>query len=682
MQVLLCLAAEPGQVVSKERLMQTVWPDTFVGDDVLTRSISELRRVFGDDVKEPHFIQTIPKSGYRLIAAVSSKTEQDPAAQRQDAAKERVPAVSQATRHKRAPILVGVVLLTGVAVGGWWIASKRRAPGGPTRQPTQMQLTANPTDVPVTSARLSSDGKYLAYADPTGIQVRVIDTGETQRIADTRGMDVYAWSGDGTRIRAAACDKATCTGWDLSLVGGSRRRSGAVWPVTDAVISTPDGSRLLRITGSSRDLSVDRVDGSAPRHLVDLGPTGSATWSADGERVLFTRGPMLSAVESISLAGGPSSVVFKASGRQRIADTGLQLRDGRLLMLLSNAETNAISVWEVLIDGSSGIAGGSPVRLTEWMPGGSYVGTFSVSVRSGLQLSSASLDGKRVVMTRDMRHGDIYVARLDERHGRLLDIPRRLTTDERGSYPSAWTPDSETILFNLGQSGSQDIFMQRLNAESAEPLVVGPGDQVLPRISSDGQWVLFQEAVGTEGWRIMRVPLAGGRPEQVLFTTGVAWPRCAVRGRCVVFEQNKDRWIISSLDPMRGKGERLCTIPFNTRGEDLSPDGNAVALVIDDSGSMNRIRIYSLHGEPQKDVVVEGATALVNLDWSGTGAGFISTNRTPTGSELLYIRPDGTSHVLWSQQGTPVSAIPSPDGTHLAIAGWTRQSNVWMLTDF
>ena len=72
MQVLVCLAAHAGQVVPKERLMRTVWPDTFVGDDVLTRSISELRRVFGDDVKEPRFIQTIPKSGYRFIAGVSS----------------------------------------------------------------------------------------------------------------------------------------------------------------------------------------------------------------------------------------------------------------------------------------------------------------------------------------------------------------------------------------------------------------------------------------------------------------------------------------------------------------------------------------------------------------------------------------------------------------------------------
>ena len=71
MQVLVLLAAHAGQVVAKERLMQTVWPDTFVTDDVLTRAISELRRVFGDDAKESRFIQTIPKSGYRLIARVS-----------------------------------------------------------------------------------------------------------------------------------------------------------------------------------------------------------------------------------------------------------------------------------------------------------------------------------------------------------------------------------------------------------------------------------------------------------------------------------------------------------------------------------------------------------------------------------------------------------------------------------
>ena len=69
MQVLVCLAEER-DVVSKEKLMRRVWPDTFVTDDVLTRSISELRKGFEDNAKDPQYIQTIPKGGYRLIAPI------------------------------------------------------------------------------------------------------------------------------------------------------------------------------------------------------------------------------------------------------------------------------------------------------------------------------------------------------------------------------------------------------------------------------------------------------------------------------------------------------------------------------------------------------------------------------------------------------------------------------------
>jgi len=71
MGVLLCLAERAGETIPKETLFRTVWPDTFVTDDVLTHSISELRRAFEDDAREPRIIQTIPKRGYRLVASVS-----------------------------------------------------------------------------------------------------------------------------------------------------------------------------------------------------------------------------------------------------------------------------------------------------------------------------------------------------------------------------------------------------------------------------------------------------------------------------------------------------------------------------------------------------------------------------------------------------------------------------------
>ncbi|HEX5704366.1 MAG TPA: winged helix-turn-helix domain-containing protein [Pyrinomonadaceae bacterium] len=71
MAVLMCLANQPGRVVTKEHLLQTVWADTHVTQHVLTRAISELRKIFHDDPESPYVIETIPKTGYRLIAELS-----------------------------------------------------------------------------------------------------------------------------------------------------------------------------------------------------------------------------------------------------------------------------------------------------------------------------------------------------------------------------------------------------------------------------------------------------------------------------------------------------------------------------------------------------------------------------------------------------------------------------------
>jgi TolB-like protein len=70
MEVLVYLAEHSGEVLPKERVLRAVWADTFVTEDVLTRAVSELRKVFDDDSRRPHVLQTIPKSGYRLIAPV------------------------------------------------------------------------------------------------------------------------------------------------------------------------------------------------------------------------------------------------------------------------------------------------------------------------------------------------------------------------------------------------------------------------------------------------------------------------------------------------------------------------------------------------------------------------------------------------------------------------------------
>ncbi len=79
MRVLVALAAQPGEVVTRQQLRETVWQDVFVGEDVLIRAISELRRAFQDDPRSQQTIQTVPKVGYRLVAPVEN-IEQSPLA--------------------------------------------------------------------------------------------------------------------------------------------------------------------------------------------------------------------------------------------------------------------------------------------------------------------------------------------------------------------------------------------------------------------------------------------------------------------------------------------------------------------------------------------------------------------------------------------------------------------------
>src|SRR5262245_6367299 len=67
MEVLCCLAQQPGETVTREQLLETLWADAFVTEDALNRAISRLRKVFDDDPKNPSVIETIPKIGYRLI---------------------------------------------------------------------------------------------------------------------------------------------------------------------------------------------------------------------------------------------------------------------------------------------------------------------------------------------------------------------------------------------------------------------------------------------------------------------------------------------------------------------------------------------------------------------------------------------------------------------------------------
>src|SRR5262249_4912733 len=72
--ILRCLVAHAGQLVTKDTLLQTVWPETAVNEAVLTVVMGELRRALGDQARRPRFIETVHGRGYRFIAPVAIDT--------------------------------------------------------------------------------------------------------------------------------------------------------------------------------------------------------------------------------------------------------------------------------------------------------------------------------------------------------------------------------------------------------------------------------------------------------------------------------------------------------------------------------------------------------------------------------------------------------------------------------
>ena len=72
MDLLVFLSNTGGRVVSKEELIDAVWDGRFIAETTLTRAVADLRRALGDDQRSPQYIETIPKRGYRFVAAVSA----------------------------------------------------------------------------------------------------------------------------------------------------------------------------------------------------------------------------------------------------------------------------------------------------------------------------------------------------------------------------------------------------------------------------------------------------------------------------------------------------------------------------------------------------------------------------------------------------------------------------------
>ena len=129
--------------------------------------------------------------------------------------------------------------------------------------------------IPVSSAAISPDGKYLAFSDDTGSYLRQIDTGETHPLALPDGFKAkpVSWFPDGSHILATSvAGPAQEPGlWQLSGLGGSPRKLSD--DAREAAVS-PDGSQIVFLRGAtnSQELWLMGAGGEQPRKLA--GETG------------------------------------------------------------------------------------------------------------------------------------------------------------------------------------------------------------------------------------------------------------------------------------------------------------------------------------------------------------------------------------------------------------------------
>lgn len=126
--VLHLLVTNRDRTVTKEEFMETVWAGTVVEEANLTDNISTLRQALGDDAREPRFIRTVPRRGYRFVAEVRDVAPTPPArdataAQPASPHKEPEPATRLSGRMRWGGL--AIVLLVLLSLGAWFARARR-----------------------------------------------------------------------------------------------------------------------------------------------------------------------------------------------------------------------------------------------------------------------------------------------------------------------------------------------------------------------------------------------------------------------------------------------------------------------------------------------------------------------------------------------------------------------------
>jgi DNA-binding winged helix-turn-helix (wHTH) protein len=229
-ELLILLAEKQGQLVTREQIIQRLW-----GDDVfvdtrqgINTAIRKIRVALHDDPDHPRLLQTVAGRGYRLLTPVvdGGKIANEPATDEIPAPSSLpspLPAVSNAPEVRWRWVLVVPIAIAALAWAALW--SSRRETAHPA---VEQRVTSNSPEAPVRAAVVSPDGKYVAYADPTGLYLRQISSGETRPWPLPRDFEAWpnSWFPDSVHLLVMRFEgpEHIRSLWTVSLLGGNPQK--------------------------------------------------------------------------------------------------------------------------------------------------------------------------------------------------------------------------------------------------------------------------------------------------------------------------------------------------------------------------------------------------------------------------------------------------------------------------
>jgi Tol biopolymer transport system component/DNA-binding winged helix-turn-helix (wHTH) protein len=634
-QVLTILLERPGEVVTREEFQQRLWTDeaTFVDfEHGLNAVVNRLREALGDSPENPHFIETVPRRGYRWMVPVEGKGERSAPAEARD-------------RWRWLPLaaalLAGIGLTAGVLK---FVLSTRKTP-----QPamTSTPLTARP-GVELNPS-FSPDGNQVAFTwydedqNKTHIDVKLIGTsGPPLQLTDGPD-DSPVWSPDG---RFIAFLRDTRDGVEIMLIpalGGPERKIAEI-RLADSVPGpflawSPDGKSLVVSHKDSPKepsaLFVVAIDTGEKRRLTSppletSGDTNPA-FSPDGRTLAFIRiidvRPdlyLLGVSDGLQPVGEPKRIAPGDRGLLgHLASFGpAWTEDGHGIVLSPRGQ----GLWRINISGSAS-ASAEPERL----PFGE--GAFGPAIsRRGHRLAYSNEIPSHYRIWRMAAPGSPNVRDIT----RAGSLERAFISSTRNDMSPQFSPDGKRIAFASQRSGNWEIWVCNSDGSSPVQLTFFQGPNVTtPRWSPDGGRIAFDSDAGPEPeFDIWVIDANGGKP--VRMTTHPANdgnPSWSHDGRWIYFDSRRTGEQQVWKMPAEG-GDAIQVTRDGGYAPMESPDGKFLYYT-KDLGATSLWRIPSGGGQASK--VLENLSFYNNLAIVDNGIYFVPMPNRSGGSSIQFL---------------------------------------------